>query len=224
MTIVQDQLAVAGTATGRRSTWALWGTAAGMSGLIANIVAQSSVTEDQRAGGFEAAFSSLERGPYHLAAMAGFAAVACLLMLAAGFRRWADEQPSRSLALRALPLALVASAGALVAAYGIKGQLASYLDGGFNEGAYPDSELYVYFLLDDLAGFTGWWGVAVAMGCLAWVAFRERLVPRWIGVVAGIALAAPVGFLLAFGFTGFSGVICPLALLVVATGLALRRG
>lgn len=215
-------MTVDGTGT-RRSTWALWGTAAGVFGLVANMIAQPQVTEAQRAAGFEEAFGALSRGPYHLAAVAGFAAVACLILLAAGFRRWAGQQASDSLALRALPYALVASAGALVAAYGVKGQLAAYLDGGFNAGAYPDSELYVYFLLDELAGFFGWWGVAIAMGCLSWLALRERLLPRWIGVVAGLALAAPIGFLLAFGFTGFSGIICPVALVVVGTGLALRR-
>ena len=211
------------TQAGRRSTWALWGTAAGVCGVVANMVAQPQVTEDQRKAGFDAVFGQLERGPYHLAAVAGFAAVACLLLLAGGFRRWADAQSSASPALRAVPYALGASSAALTAAYGVKGQLASYLDGGFNEASLPDRDLYIYFLLDDLAGFFSWWGVAVAMACLAWLAFRERLVPRWIGAVATVAFLVPVAFLLAFGFTGISGVICPLALVVVGTGLALRR-
>lgn len=222
MTTTTDRPTSSTTTTGR-STWALWGTAAGVLGVVANMVAQPKVSEAQRKAGFDAVFPELERGPYHLAALAGFAAVACLLLLAAGFRRWADTQPSGSLALRAVPYALVAAAGSLTAAYGLKGQLSAYLDGGFNEATFPDRDLYVFFLLDDLAGFFAWWGVAVAMGCLAWLALRERLVPRWIGAVAALAFVGPVAFLLAFGFTGFAGVICPVALVVVGTGLALRR-
>lgn len=207
----------------RRSTWALWGTAAGVCGLIANMVAQPVVTEAQRKQGFEAVFGELGRGSYHLGAVAGFAAVACLLLFAAGFARWGSRQAADSLALRAVPYALVASAGALTASYGVKGQLAAYLSGGFNEGSYPDQELYVYYLLDDLAGFFSWWGVAIAAGCIAWLAFRDRLVPRWVGALGVLAVLVPVGFLLGFGFTGFAGVITPVFLVPAGIGLALAR-
>lgn len=217
---VQPQLA---ESTGTRSTWALWGTAAGVCGVVANMLAQPVVTEQMRAAGFEQVFGELSPGYYHVGAVAGFAAVACLLLFAAGLARWAQQQGSSSLALRAAPLALVASAGALIAAYGVKGQLASYLEGGFNDGAYPDSELYVYYLLDDLAGFFSWWGVAIALACIAWLSFRERLVVRWAGALAALAALVPVGFLLAVGFPGFSGVITPLVLVPVGIGMALRR-
>jgi hypothetical protein len=208
---------------GRRSTWALWGTAAGVSGVIANMLASPWITEAQREGGFDEVYGELTRGVFHVGAVAGFAAVACLVMFAAGFARWGARQASDSLALRAVPLALVASAGALIASYGVKGQLASYLDGGFNEAAYPDSELYVYYLLDDLAGYFSWWGVAVAAACLAWLSFRERLVVRWVGALAVLAVAVPLGFLLVFGFTGFAGVITPVFLVLAGIGLALGR-
>lgn len=222
MTRVAEHPAGTGASTGR-AAWALWGTAAGVLGVVANAVAQPQVSEAQRQAGFDQAFGLLGSGTYRVGAVAGFLAVAALVLLAAGFRRWAAGQPSTSLALHALPYALLASAGALTAGYGVKGQLAAYLDGGFNAGSYPDRDLYVYFLLDDLAGFFGWWGVAVAMACLAWLAFRERLVPRWIGAVATLAAVVPLLFLLVFGFTGFAGVITPVALVVVGTGLALRR-
>jgi hypothetical protein len=209
--------------TAQRSTWALWGTAAGVLGVVANMVAQPVVTEAQRKGGFEEVFGELGRGYYHLGAVAGYLAVACLLVFAAGFARWGAQQVSTSLALRTVPYALVASAGALIAAYGVKGQLASYLEGGFNEASYPDRELYVYYLLDDLAGFFSWWGVAVAAACIAWLSFRERLVVRWVGALAVLAAVVPLGFLLAFGFTGFAGVVTPLFLIPAGIGMALRR-
>lgn len=208
---------------GRRARWALWATAAGVLGVVANMGTQPDVTQPQREAGFEAIFGELSRGGYHVAAVAGYLAVACLLLFAAGFQRWAARQASDSLALRTVPLALVASAGALIASYGVKGQLAGYLEGGFNEVSYPDREVYVYYLLDDLAGWFSWWGVAVAAACLAWLSFRERLVVRWVGALAALAALGPLGFLVAFGFTGYSGVVAPVFLVLAGIGMALRR-
>jgi hypothetical protein len=207
----------------RRSTWALWGTAAGVCGVVANMGAQPPVTMAQREAGFDEVFGALSRGYYHVGVIAGFAAVACLLLFAAGLARWGQRQPFDSLALRAAPLGLVASAGALIAAYGVKGQLASYLEGGFNEVSYPDRELYVYFLLDDLAGWFSWWGVAITAGCIAWLSFRERFIVRWVGALGALAVVVPVGFLLAFGFPGFAGMATPIFLILAGIGMALRR-
>lgn len=223
MTAVQDRADGTRTTTGRRSTWALWGTAAGLAGITANMITQPSVTEAQREAGFDDVFGLLTQGRYHVAAVAGYVAVACLLLFAAGMSRWGQRQASDSLALRAAPLALVASAGALIASYGVKGQLAAYLDGGFNEASYPDREVYVFFLLDDLAGWFSWWGVAVAAACIAWISFRERLVVRWVGALAVLAALGPAGFLLVFGFTGYAGVIAPVFLVLAGIGMALRR-
>lgn len=223
MTAVEERSTSQGAGTGRRSTWALWGTAAGVCGAVANMGTQPSVSEAQREAGFDEIFGLLERGPYHVAAVAGFLGVAFLLLFAAGLARWGQRQAPDSLALRAAPMALVASAGALIAAYGNKGLLASYLEGGFNEASYPDREVYVFFLLDDLAGWFSWWGVAVAAACIAWLSFRERLVVRWVGALAVLTALAPMGFLLAFGFTGYSGVIAPVFLVLAGIGMALRK-
>lgn len=222
MTSTLTSPTAADATTGRRATWALWGTAAGALGVVANLVAQPQVTEADRAQG-AAVVEQLTRGAYHLGAAAGLLAVACLVLFAAGFRRWAERQGSESLALHAVAPALLASAGALVVAYGVKGQLAAYLDGGFNDTSFPQADLYTYFLIDDLAGFFGWWGVAVAAGCLAVTAFRDRLVVRWVGALGGLVLLASLGFLLAFGFTGFAGVVAPVFLVLAGIGLALRR-
>lgn len=211
-----------GTSTGRRATWALWGTAAGLTGLVANIFTQQEITAADRAGGV-AVLEQLSQAPFQIGAAAGFAAVACLVMFAAGFGRWSRRQASDSLALTAVPYALLASAGALIAAYGVKGQLAAYLDGGFNEDAYPLDSLYTYFLQDDLAGYFGWWGVSIAAGCMAWLAFRDRLVVRWVGALGALTLLSAVAFLIVFGFTGYSGLVGPVFLVVAGIGMSLRR-
>ena len=222
MTALDERRTASASNAATRSTWAFWGTAAGVAGVVANFVAQSDVTEADRKAG-AAVMDQLERGSYHLGAVAGFTAVACLLFFAAGLRRWSERQASDSLPLRVAPLALVASAGALIASYGVKGQLASYLDGGFNDATYSPENLYTYFLIDDLAGYFSWWGVAVALGCLAWVSFRERLLVRWVGALAALGIVIPVGFLVLAGFTGFAGVITPVLLIPIGIGMAMRR-
>lgn len=215
-----------GHAVARRSTtrWHWWGTAAGVLGLVANIVTDpaASVEIEQRKGG-DAVIDLVTRGGYHLGAVAGIAAVGCLLVLAAGYRRWAEQNGGSSLALRTLPAAIGASAAALIVGYGFKGMLAIYLPGGINQNTYPAEGLYSLFMVNDLAGFFGWWGVAFAAGCLAWLGLREAMVPRWIGVFSALAFLAPVAFIAGTGLTGFPGVICPLWLAIVSAGQALRR-
>ena len=205
--------------TGQRATWAWWGTAAGVLGVLTNVVL--SAAQPDPPVGVEVV-DSLTRGRYHATAVMGFLAATALLLFAAGLWRWADRQASTSLALRAAPMALVASAGAMIAGYGVKGQIAEYLPGGMNPDNFTDESMLVFYLLDDLAGYFAWWGVAVALLCLAVLAFRERLLPRWTGAVAGFFGALPVLYLLAAGFTGFAGIAAPVALVVVGTGLALQ--
>lgn len=209
--------------TGRRATWALWGTAAGVTGFVANLLTQPVVKDEDRIQSAELVVGLLGRGGYHVGAVAGIAAALSLLVFAAGFRRWAERQGGESLALRVVPLALTASAGAMMLAYTVKGQLAIYLDGGINDGSYPAEALYTYFLMDDLAGFGAWWGVTAMAAVVVVLAFRDRLVVRWVGALAVLAVAAPVGFLVATGLTGFPGVVGPVWLTLAGIGMALRR-
>jgi hypothetical protein len=209
----------------RRATWALWGTAAGLAGVLTNMpFAQTVSDETRRTADASSLVDELSQPLYHLSAISGFAAVVCLLFFAAGLARWGSRQASESLALRVAPAAVTASAAALIAAYGVKGMLSSYLPGGFNEESYSDGARYTYFLLDDLAGYYSWWGVTVAIGCLSYLAFRERLLPRWIGGLGVLVVLVPVLFLVAFGFTGISGIVAPVFLLIGATGMSRQRG
>lgn len=210
--------------TARHATWALWGSAAGLCGVLTNMVLAPTVDEAVRAKADPTAVvAELSQGRYHLTAITGFAAVVCLLFFAAGLQRWGRAQASDSLALRVAPMGLLASAGALIAAYGVKGQLAAYLEGGFNDSSYGTEQEYFFFMLDDLAGYFGWFGVTVTAGCLAWLAFRERLVVRWVGALGALVVLAAAVFLLAFGFTGFSGIAAPVFLLIAGVGLSRQR-
>lgn len=63
-------------------------------------------------------------------------------------------------------------------------------------------------------------------GCLlwsvfAWVAVRDRLLPRWIGWVSVPFVLAPWVFMGATGLPGFPGVVDSAWLVIVSLGLAL---
>lgn len=85
----------AGT-TASRSTWALWGVAAGVTGILTNLVFAPTVGDEIRSAEDPAGvLAELSRGSYHLSAITGFLTVAFLIFFAAGLARWArnSRQP-----------------------------------------------------------------------------------------------------------------------------------
>ena len=115
------------------------------------------------------------------------------------------------------------SAAALTLGYGWKGAMAVYLPGGMDAGAFDKEGLYVLYMLNDFGSYIGWLGVTIAFGAIAWMAFRERTVSRWIGVAACVPVLAVTAFTVGTGLPGFPGVISPLFLVITFTGLAFGR-
>ena len=199
--------------------WPLWGAAAGILGAIGHLFSMQAPSKEEVLSG-AGVIDALERGPYHVGIVSGLAGVFCLLVFAAGMRRWATIVAPHSLAAGALHLALTASAGAMMLAYGFKGALAVYLPNGMDEGTFPKESLLTFFMFDDFSAFISWWGVAMATGAIAWLALRERHLPLWIGIVAALFALVPVGFVTITGLPGFPGVIDPFGLVIISGGLA----
>lgn len=209
------------TAAGR---WPLWGAAAGALGMVGTLFSDTRPPETSSPITAEDVFA-LGPGGFHAGIIAGLAATFCLLVTAAAWRRWAADVAPRNLAAGAVSLALTASAGAMILAYGMKGSLAVYLPGGMDEGTYPAEGLFSVFLFLDFAPYVAWWGVCFASIALGWLSLKERLLPRWVGVVSIPFVLAPVAFMAATGLPGFPGVVDGLWLTVVSVGIAvgLRR-
>jgi len=202
--------------------WPLWGAAAGALGAFGHAVMQPFTTPAQRGSGL-AVLGVLDRALYHAGSVAGFLAIICLLVVTAGWWRWIERETPGDLVARMLPLAFLASAASMIFGYGVKGNLAIYLRGGINQTDLPPEGLYVLYIIDDLAAFIAWWGVAVGAGAVALLSLRDGLLPRWIGAMSALVFLAPFGFLVLTGLTGFSGVVGPLWLIALGIGLALRK-
>jgi hypothetical protein len=208
---------------GRRPTWALWGALAGVAGLVATVLSDPAADltdQDYLAGG--AIVDKLESAPYHVGVIAGFVCVVALLVTAAGWRRWAAHRAPDSLAARVVSMAFVASAGAMMIGYGLKGSMAVYLPGGMDHARMSQEGLYSIFMFLDLGAWMVWWGGTVAALAAVWLAFHERLLPRWVGAVSAFFALVPLVYLFAAGLPGMPA-ISTLWLTVVSIGLALSR-
>ena len=59
----------------------------------------------------------------------------------------------------------------------------------------------------------------MAAAALAWIAFRNRLLPRWLGAASAAAVAIVVVPMLLTGLPGMPGVVGPFWLVVVSVGM-----
>jgi hypothetical protein len=154
--------------------------------------------------------------------VAGFVCVVALLFTAAGWRRWATRRAPSSLAASVVSLAFVASAGAMMIGYGLKGSMAVYLPGGMDHEGMSQEGLYAIFMFLDLGAWMVWWGGTVAALSAVWLAFRERLLPKWIGVVSALFALLPLGVLVGTGLPGLPA-MSTIWLVIISVGLALSR-
>jgi hypothetical protein len=212
------------TRVGKEDLWALWGVAAGLLGVVTNVVLDDQSPRLKEAQPWDAAVvGQLDRSLYHLGVLTGFAAIACVVLFASGWRRWAERRTA-SLAGGGVATALTVSAGAMLVGYGLRGGLAEYLPGGSNDDNFSADALLSLFVLNDSLGWYAWWGVIVSAGLCGWLGLRERVLPVWVGAAGALAVVPP---LLAAAFTGavaVAGLVGPLWLVVLGLGLTLSGG
>ena len=79
-----------------RPRWPLFGAAGAVAAFVAVIFSMPTLTEEEYSSGIDVV-DQLERGGYHIAFILGLVSVACLLVAASGWRRWAElPRPSSS--------------------------------------------------------------------------------------------------------------------------------
>jgi hypothetical protein len=203
--------------------WPLWAVAAGVLGLV------STVGTDKRAGDTSdltytvstADMEGLDHELFRIGGLTGFLTVAALLVFAALWNQRVAQRFTWSVGAPLVTYGLVAAAAALTLAYGWKGALGNYLHGAAEEGTYDDAGLYVYYVMHDFSPYLSWFPVTVSLAGLAWMAFRERLVSRGLGAVAGFFAALILG---AVAVTGVPGLPFAGAGVLVIVGIWLTVG
>ena len=163
----------------------------------------------------------LDRSKYHFTAGIGLVVVLCLIMFATGWRRWAIESRA-SLAALAVAPATAVTATLVLLGTGIKAALAEYVVGAANAGHFTNEGVYALFVLDDSAAYFAWWGVQIAAGLVAWMSFRDRIVPAWFGVVTVIVLLPTLVVFGTIGALNGAGATGPIWLILASLYLALR--
>lgn len=209
--------------SGSRSWWAAWGVLAGIGGVTSNLVFndQNSVTDAQMASGV-GVIEHLDRTNYQVGVVAGWVAIAGLLVMAAGWRRAIDRSGDDHLAWLVIPYGLVAAASSLLLGYGFKGALAEYLPGGANEDNFPAEAVYQMFVFNDNAPWVGWWGVLFAAAAVAWLSFRRRgSVPLWLGIIGALVVLHSVIVMVGIGAVAIAGLTGPIWLILASTWLLL---
>jgi hypothetical protein len=212
-----------GPAVRTRHLWPLTGTAAGLCGVVATLVLDGRSPGSDEVSLTHGLFRDLDPGVFRASMVVGYLAVVLLLVTAAQWRRRVETRVPGSTAAHLVPLGLVASAAGLTYGYGWKGALGNYMPGGPEHGMYDDQGLYVYYLLNDFGAYIGWLGVVVAAGAVAWMAFRERTVSRWLGAVSVLPVLQTTLMVVGMGVPGVPGLLAPLWLVVAGLGLALGR-
>lgn len=206
-----------------RGRWPLLGVAAGVGAIAATLALDVHVPVGKGETYTSDVIADVSAGTAHASIVVGYVTIALLLVLAAAWRRHVEPRAVASTAARIVPLGFTAAAGALSLGYGWKGALGLYHPDGTEPGSFDETGLYVLYVLNDFGSYIGYLGVSVAAGAVAWMALRERLVSRWIGVVSVIAVLPVVGTVAVFGLPGFPGVISGLWLIVTFAGLTFGR-
>jgi hypothetical protein len=205
--------------SGSRSRWPLIGVAAGITGVVATLITDLHPSNDAT----RAVVDEVSRGKAHVSVIAGYITVALLVVLAAAWRRHVEPRVANSTAARVVSNGILISAAALSLGYGWKGAMAVYLPGGMDEGAFDKEGLYILYMLNDFGSFIGWLGTTIAFGAIAWMAFRDRTVSRWIGAASVIPVLAVTAFTAGTGLPGFPGVVGPVFLVITFAGLAFGK-
>jgi len=203
--------------------WPLWAAAAGLLGFV------STVITDDRAGDTSdpdymvtvADMEPLGHELYRVGGLTGYVTVGVLLVFAALWHRRVAQRFTWSLGAPIVTYGFIAAAAALTLAYGWKGALGNYLHGALEEGTYDDSGLYVYYVMNDFSPYIGWFPITISLVGLTWMAFREGLVSRGLGAVAGFFALLILG---AVAVTGVPGLPFAGSLVIVIVGIWLAVG
>ena len=205
----------------RFTAWPLWATVAGLLGLVSTLFMDERPSRDINYLMTVKDIPGLDHTPFRIGGLTGYLCVATLIVFAAIWHRRVAQRWSWSVGAAVVTYGLLSSAGALMLVYGWKGALGDYLHGAKEYGAYDDQGLYSLYMLHDFGPWIGWFGVLVAAGGLAWMAFRDGIVSKILGAFAALLCIGVFG---AVAITGVPGLPAASMLGLIGGGLWLAFG
>ena len=208
--------------------WPVAGVAAGVAALASVTVLHAPFITDEAVfrAGPEAVYAELSGQLLtQLGAAAGYLAAALLVPFGIGLvRTLARRAPQRIGLLVAAALALAAGVATTVSAYTMKSVLASGLPGHGDNAFYTHVDTAVTYTIAGQVQYAGWLPVVAAAGLVGYLAWTERVLPRWLAGFSLFVATAVAVVTVAFNLPWSSGLLAPLWLVAVsATALVLRR-
>lgn len=208
--------------------WPIAGIVAGAAAIASTTVLHAPFITDEAvfASGPEAVYAELSgQLVTQLGAAAGYLAAALLVPFGIGLvRTLARRAPQRIGLLVATALALAAAVATTVSAYTMKSVLASGLPGHGDNAFYTHVDTAVTYTIAGQVQYAGWLPVVAAAGVVGWLAWTERVLPRWLAAFSLFIAAAVAIVTVALNLPWSSGLVSPLWLIAVsATALVARR-
>jgi hypothetical protein len=166
--------------------WAWVGIAAAVLGIVATWAVQFAYSSDDLDAGGQILLDAIESGNnetlYRVTSGLGYIAVACLVWFAIGLRRLLEERRPGTHMPNIMSASMIATAGALIVAFSFRAQV---FDGIDSYGRDPAVHITINRLQQDTV-LSVWAGLGAATAAAAYGAFREQLLPMWLGWVSAI--------------------------------------
>jgi hypothetical protein len=224
MTTTQTPPIGSATRRGRRLTaWPLLATASGVLGLVALFCeARPDGSGDYEYPITAEAAVAVDHELFRVAGVLGYVTALLLLALAAVWHQRVGRRFPESTGATLVTFSAVATAALVTLAFGWRGALGNYLDGGSEEGSYDTEGLYNYFVMNDFSPYIAFVPLLGACYGLAWMALKEGLVSKVLGAVAGVYATLLLGAVVVTGVPGLPSIVL-LGLVVAGVWLAVGR-
>jgi hypothetical protein len=201
---------------GRRfAAWPLLASAVGLLGLVALFMEErpdGSSDYDYPVTADDAVNVGHEL--FRIAGVLGYVCALLLLVLAAVWHQRVGRRFPSSIGATLVTFSAISTSALVTLAFGWRGALGNYLDGGGEENTYDAEGLYNYYVMNDFSPYIAFVPLLGACYGLAWMAFADRIVSRVLGGLAGVVATLLIGAVIVTGVPGLPSIV--LAALVVA--------
>lgn len=158
---------------------------------------------------------------YRVSLVAGYLLVLLMVASAVVWRQKVERRFSGSAGATAVGYGVLASTALVALAYGWRGAIGNYWPGGPEENTYDTEGLYNYYVMNDFTPYIAFVPLLASAYGLCWMAFREGLVSKPLGALAGILATA---LLLVTFLTGVPGLPAMIVAGLVVAGVWLAFG